>query len=456
MKPIVFLVIAVGLTFALPFLATPATSGDYLTLRESKLVGTTDITGPNIILMIGDGMGVEQINLARLVEVGEGGLLSMDKIGTPVLMTTNSSSSDITDSAAAGTAIACGKKTINDYVGVGPDGKAMYNIAEIAKLSNMSTGVVSTAELTHATPASFIAHVPDRNDYGRIAYQTVHANTDVMLAGGSSQFSEDQLSTFEERGYEVTQTTEELLSAPTGKIVGLFSSGHFPFVQALNPSVPSLAQLTQKSLDVLGENPEGFFLMVEGARIDHAGHSNDPVNVALETISFDKAVQVARDYVDAHPSTLLIVTADHETGGLQVQGFEESFNFPSDGLSVTENTTLRIQRTLGANVSWTTDYHTPTKVPLYMYGRSMTDFTNSTTIDNTEVFGFMLKHLNLKAPIGSPIVPSITDENNTSKSSNLPSTNDEEIGGFGIFALAIPLIVVGKKKRAFLTHQGDS
>ncbi|TFG04458.1 hypothetical protein EU538_12300 [Candidatus Thorarchaeota archaeon] len=345
----------------------------------------------SVILMIGDGMGYEHVKLARWVEVGKNGTLRMENYDFTASVLTHSANQEITDSAAAGTALATGFKTNNAMISVDPSEEPLETILEIAEEQNKSTGVVSTCFVQHATPASFYAHVVSRSSYSEIARQAVEeVDVDVILGGGDSYFSSSQLTTMQSRGYSLVTNRSQLLSVPSGKVLGLFSDSYMDYEQDRDFTLtPSLAEMTGKSLDLLSDDPDGFFLMVEGGRIDHAGHDNDPVDDALDTIAFDEAVGVAMDYVGSHSNTILLVTADHETGGLTVISEDMNDSLPDASMTENENRSLRVARVENVTVSWSTDYHTSTPVPLFCFGEAFEGLPENYTIDNTDVFRLM-------------------------------------------------------------------
>ncbi|MHA1909277.1 MAG: alkaline phosphatase, partial [Candidatus Thorarchaeota archaeon] len=274
----------------------------------------------SVILMIGDGMGMIHIELAQLVELGLTGNLTMQQAPLQLYVRTNNSDNQVTDSAAAATAMASGEKTENSMVSILPNGTSVDTILEIAQANGKATGIVATTLIQHATPASFMAHVNDRDNYSEITRQIVEeANVDVLLGGGRAYFSSSQTQAMESQGYTIVHDRSELLDAPSGKLLGLFHSQYLAYEMIRDFSTtPSLAEMTNKSLEILSQDLDGFFLMVEGSKIDYRAHAHDTIGVALETIAFDEAVSVALDYVQDHSNTILIVTADHETGGLAI------------------------------------------------------------------------------------------------------------------------------------------
>ncbi|MHA1215010.1 MAG: alkaline phosphatase [Candidatus Hodarchaeales archaeon] len=347
----------------------------------------------SVILMIGDGMGFEHVKLTRWVEFGVSSSLNMEFLPISGEVTTRSLDSTITDSAAAATAIATSVKTNNRMLSILPNGTELKTILEEAKEIGKSTGIITTTEVTHATPAAFYSHVNDRGSYSEIARQLVEeANVDVIMGGGKSRFSTAQLDTMESRGYAIVETRTQLQLESSNKILGLFASGALPYERNRDrSSIPSLAEMTQKSLEILSEDSDGFFLMVEGGQIDWAAHANNAENVVLETVEFDRAVAEAIQYVNTHGNTILIVTADHETGGLTVITNDFKTELPDPENTDEENEELRIARTNEVVLFWSTDTHTRVNVPFYILGKNL-DLYNGTIIDNTQIFQICYEH----------------------------------------------------------------
>ncbi|MFX1580462.1 MAG: alkaline phosphatase [Promethearchaeota archaeon] len=363
-------------------------------LTDVQLVGgaiIADAEPLNVILMIGDGMGYQHVELARLVEVGEHGSLMMQNSDWNASMTTYAADDAITDSAASGTAIATGNKTNRGYVGKNPSYVVLENIVEFAQSLNKSTGIVSTCRIVDATPACFMTHVDERHDFTEIARQIVEeANVSVLLGGGSNYFTGSQISTMVSNGYAMVYNRTALDAITSGKVFGLFASEHMDYEYDRNYAVqPSIAEMTNKSIELLSQDPDGFFLMVEGGKIDLAAHAEDKVRNALDTIAFDKAVGVALDYVNDHDNTILIVTADHETEGLVVLSHDLNSQFPSDLVSEDAKRTLRDQRVNNITVDWTASYHTDWPVPVFGHGKAFENMSSEVLIDNTDIFGLM-------------------------------------------------------------------
>jgi len=276
----------------------------------------------NVIFLIGDGMGLAHVTLTSYF-VGKP--LEMMKMSYSGLAYTYSANSFVTDSAAAGTALATGYKTFNGMLGMTPDGKPVMTLFEAAKKVGKATGVITTTRVTHATPAAFYAHVKDRDEEKEIARQLVVGTTiDVAFGGGMKHFSEELLEKAKANGFTVVTTREELLNldpSAVKRVLGIFARSHLSYYVD-GEDRPSLAEMTGKAIEILSKNEEGFFLMVEGGRIDHAAHGNDVVAMIYDTIEFDEAVKVALEFAKKDGDTLVVVTADHETGGLGLSNGE--------------------------------------------------------------------------------------------------------------------------------------
>jgi alkaline phosphatase len=269
----------------------------------------------NVILLIGDGMGIGQLTAAEVMN-GEEDLV-LTRLPYKSLVSTHSSSNYVTDSAASATALATGFKTRNGMVSVTAAGESLFTVLEDAEEAGKATGIVTTTRVTHATPACFVAHVNNRDMETVIAAQLLASGVDVALGGGSTYFSDLNP---EDEGYTVVYDSTELDNIESGKVLGLFSSGYMSYESERSDIEPSLSEMTAKSLELLSSDPDGFFLMVEGGRIDHASHDNHFDNTIAETLEFDLAVLEALEYASGRNDTLILVTADHETGGLSIVG----------------------------------------------------------------------------------------------------------------------------------------
>jgi alkaline phosphatase len=322
----------------------------------------------NIILFIGDGMGLSQVYAAMIANKGSLKMLEFPVMG---LSKTGSANSIVTDSGAGGTAIATGNKTNNGSIGVIPNGSIAKSILEYAEENLLSTGILVTSSVTHATPASFIAHVDNRNLEDSIATFYHKTDIDVFIGGGLSFFSNrsdgrNLIDSLLVKNYQVVYSLEEFIKFDSGKLAGLVSRDHCPSYKEGRGEM--LPKSVGTAINILDNNKKGFFLMVEGSQIDWGGHANDINYIVEELIDFDKAVAVAYNFAMNNKETLVIVTADHETGGLTI----------TDG---------NIQ-TGKVDAVFSTKGHTGTPVPVYAYGPGAEIFTG--IYENTEIFNKMM------------------------------------------------------------------
>ncbi|TYB88888.1 MAG: alkaline phosphatase [Kosmotoga sp.] len=292
-----------------------------LSLMLVTLVAAAGYT-KNVILLIGDGMGINQVLLTSFIEGRDLNMMKAPYFGSA---TTYSANSNVTDSAAAGTGLSTGFKTNNGMIGMLPDGTIIPTIAEIAAQNGVKTGIVATCRVTHATPASFYGHVESRDYENKLAEQLVNSPLDVVLGGGSRHFvpsggkrtdGKDLIALAQSKGFDYITTKTELENYEGDRLLGLFASSHLDAVTERSGEQPLLPEMTKKALDILSKDGKPFFLMVEGSQIDWECHGNDVYGVWKETVEFDNAVKVALDFAKENPNTLVIVTADHETGGL--------------------------------------------------------------------------------------------------------------------------------------------
>jgi alkaline phosphatase len=327
-----------------------------------------NIAYKQVILIIGDGMGAEQVKAAGYYAYGQEGLLSFEQFPAVTTQTTYSASSSVTDSAASASAMATGKKVNNGVLSmeIPGNGNDLQTILEIAQEQGKATGLVTTTISVHATPAAFAAHVPSRNNYQDIASHYMHTSRpDVIFAGGDANLT---VSMAEDAGYlSATDKTRlsNLTYIPGAKYFGYFGNTHLPYMYDGMGTLPELSDMTRKALDVLEEADNGFFLMIEGGRIDHAGHQNDLIRNIGEVLELSDTVEYVIDWAIDHPDTLVIVTADHETGGLSVTQNNGVGNLPS--------------------VTWSTTGHTATPVPAYVWGSDAQRIAKQID-DNTDIF----------------------------------------------------------------------
>jgi alkaline phosphatase len=329
-----------------------------------KFNHTADSDIKNVILMIGDGMGLPDVYAAMTVSDSS---LNIERCPYNGLQVTYSANNYITDSGAAGTALATGIKTNNGSIGVDSQGNRVRSILEIAEEHGLSTGLVSTSSITHATPASFIAHQSNRGSYEDIASDFLKTDIDVFIGGGTDHFSKRKdklnlLDSLKKKGYEVDTTLASALQSSSLKLAGLTAPGQNPY--RLKGRGDMLPAASRKAIEILRKNPRGFFLMIEGSQIDWAAHANAADTLIDETLDFDKAVGEALDFAAKDEHTLVIVTADHETGGVTITGGNRN--------------------THTVKLSFSGKDHTSVMVPVYSFGPGSQKFTG--IYDNTDIF----------------------------------------------------------------------
>lgn len=274
----------------------------------------------NVIIMIGDGMGIAQ-TYAAYNENNK--FLNMFLFPYTGISLTYSSDNPITDSAAGATAFSCGEKTNNKSLGKDSLGKDIKNIFEIAKQHNLSTGFAVTCAITHATPAAFYAHNIDRNQYDSIALDFMNESVDVAIGGGKKYFTERRdkqnlLSELNKRGYKYYENVDSINCITDCKVICLPAFKDLPKISAGRGEY--MTKAVTKAIEVLSKDNDGYILMVEGSQIDWGNHAKNIDYVTSETIDFDKAVGVALEYAKKDSNTLVIVLADHESGGLTLTG----------------------------------------------------------------------------------------------------------------------------------------
>ncbi len=346
----------------------------------------------NIIFMVPDGMGLADVTAARTYKNGpDGASLYLETLENIGYQRTYSANSIITDSAAAGSAWACGQKFNNGEICYHADGKP-YNpsILELAKSEGKATGLVATSTITHATPAVFGAHVKSRNCENEIARQYIEVTgVDVMLGGGVTKFnstksdacgtSGDFITEASTKGYSVVYTKAGMDSAvanETGKLLGLFNNGGMTseYLRVSGTTEPRLLEMTSAALDILENDRNGFFLMVEGSQVDWANHDNNLKYQIGETLAFDESVKVVLDWINASPKrrehTLLIIVPDHETAGFAING-------PDKLLKAGES----------VEAGWTSGDHTGVDTIIWSQGPG--SFALGRAVDNTDLYGVM-------------------------------------------------------------------
>ncbi|MBO5700063.1 MAG: alkaline phosphatase [Bacteroidales bacterium] len=361
-------------------------------LAVASCCGKTEPQKPeNVIYLIGDGMGFGAVSTLLLAEEGQTGFEMSPVIG---LNETQSANNYVTDSPAGGTALATGTRTCNGFLGVDPDTVQLTSVLKKAQAMGKKTGIVVNTTLTEATPGAFYAGVPSRSMGFKIAEQFCNSDVDVAIGAGLSAFinrpdSVDLTATLIEKGYNVYLDWKSVLNTQSEKFVGILEmsdvhrrnkssnttakaaegdavclaaklaadAGNLDTTRFSEPTV-YLEKASVKALEQLSKNaPNGFFLMIESAIIDGYGHNNDSEGMIEEMKEFNGLLKALVAYVNAHPETLLVVTADHETGGTGVGYKSHNVNQPE-----------------GLNLTFSTKGHTGTVVPIFAYGAGAEKF----------------------------------------------------------------------------------
>lgn len=323
----------------------------------------------NIVLLIGDGMGVSQVFAGLTANKGH---LFLENFKIAGFSKTQSADNYITDSAAGGTALSCGVKTYNGAIGLDVNKNPVKTILEEAEEKGLSTGLVSTSAITHATPASFIAHQPSRSMYEEIAADFLKTDIDVFIGGGIEHFSKRKdgrnlMKELEEKGYRVETDLNKIAQVKSGKLAGLAADEHMGRVAERGDMLPLAAET---ALNILDNNKKGFFLMIEGSQIDWGGHAGSTIYVVEDMLDFDRAIGKVLDFAAKDGKTLVIVTADHETGGMALTGG-----------SMAEGS---------VKAAFPTNSHTAVMVPVFAFGPGAEEFGG--IMDNTEL-NHKMKHL---------------------------------------------------------------
>ncbi|MBO7235630.1 MAG: alkaline phosphatase, partial [Alistipes sp.] len=291
------------------------------------------------------------------------------------LQKTYSADNRVTDSAASGTALATGHKTNNTYLGCTPDGKAVESLFDVAKTKGKATGVVVTTYLQHATPAAFYAHTESRHNYELITEQLLHSSLDVAIGGGMGFFNkvygDNVKETIEKQGFTFAGEFSEVVKHNgDSRLLALLAEW-----EVGSNSGDYLANATGEALRILEQRggDEGFVLMVEGSLIDGMGHANDAKAQQAEMESFMRAIEVAVEYASNHEDTLVVVTSDHETGGLSIVSADANFNLSEQGVEY----------------RWTTKGHSGVMIPIYLYG-AKSEAING-IVENTDIASTLME-----------------------------------------------------------------
>ena len=290
-----------------------------------------------VIFIIGDGMGLNQ--MCKLDSPNH-----FERANYIGLSKTYSASHKVTDSAAGGTALACGVKTQNGMLGMNADSIPVNSILSVLKEKGFSTGIVASCRINHATPASYYAHQPNRNMDAEILADLYANGPDVFVAGGNKLLSVESL---EKAGYKYVDNIGDLQKQENGKVACVLAKEDMP--NALERG-NEITLGTAEAIRLLEKNEKGFFIMIEGSQIDWAGHNNQADYMLAEMQDINKVIGLCMDYADANPGTLVIITADHETGGTTIVGEEKEYKY-------------------------STGNHTGAMVPVYSYGTGAENFS---------------------------------------------------------------------------------
>lgn len=320
----------------------------------------TPSTPKNVILLIGDGMGVNYVSVSVLNMEND----PFKKFNAIGLSITCAADKLITDSAAGGTALACGYKTYNGAIAVDMNKKPLQTIIQYLQTNDYATGIVSTSQVTHATPASFVSHVKSRNMENEIAEQIATSNVDVVIGGGTNFFLPDGnggdrkdgknlVNEMTAKGYQYIDDPQALSNySGSKKLLALFDKKGL--VQGRKRDY-TLGDMTNAALKRLSKNENGFFLMVEGSQIDWSGHDNNQKYSKSEMRDFNSAINAALDFAEKDGNTLVLVTADHETGGMSITDGE------------VDRSSLKLE--------YVSTNHTANMVGIFSYGPGSEKFT---------------------------------------------------------------------------------
>lgn len=333
----------------------------------------------NVILMIGDGMGLHHLGAAWAANRGR---LFIENCPVTGIAKTWCADKLVTDSAAAGTAMATGIKTLYKRVAIDPAGNKLDSLADKAADMGKATGIIATCELNDATPAAFCANNASRSDAYGIIGDYPHSRADFIFGGGGKYFIQrpdgrDIFKEMEAQGYRLARSWGETAALPPGKTLAVAAPGNLP-----SPAERGdvLRQATLKALETLGRNPKGFFLMVEGSNIDKAAHRNKLAEMIEEILDFDRTAGAVLNWASRHPGTLVVITADHNTGAFALTGGNR--------------TSGEITAQFGSG------NHDGVAVPVYAFGAGSREFTG--IYENTDIFDKILAAMGGKKNPGPP------------------------------------------------------
>ena len=359
----------------------------------------------NIILLISDGMSLTQVSTYRLLKGGPNERIAVDKFPVSGIVLTHSENAIVTDSASSATAFSTGRKTNNGALGLDEDNKILENFTEIIDRYGYVSSLISTSEITHATPAAYASHVDLRWKTDEISLQMMESNVMTILGGGRHFFLPEDLGGKRSDGLNLLEQLESSRMVMTekkeldsfdhsdlGKVVGLFADEALrdkekPENHVFEPSSSEMLNFAINRSEKFNENGcKGFFIMLEGSQVDWAGHANDLNYLKREMQDFDEAVELALDYATQNQDTLVIATADHETGGLLIESS-----------SPTDYTAPEVKFSFNTGIGYGS--HTGVPVPVYAYGPGSENFTG--TLDNTDIFYAMLEAVKMDGRTGS-------------------------------------------------------
>jgi alkaline phosphatase len=328
-----------------------------------------------IILMIGDGMGVAQIYAGLTANKGH---LNLERC-TAIGFHKNQSANDyVTDSAAGATAFACGEKTYNGAIAVDVNKKSLPTILEIAEKNGLATGLVATCSITHATPACFISHEPSRSMDEAIAHDFLKTDIDVFIGGGRKFFTKrldgkNLVDSLKANGYQIADSIQAVENISKGKLAAFLADQQQP--KFSDGRGDQLVKSTETALRILNRNSKGMFVMIEGSQIDWGGHADDTQYIINEMLDFDNAIGKALDFAAKDGNTLVIITADHETGGFSLINGD--------------------MKTGCVDGMFTTNDHTGVMIPVFAYGPGAESFIG--IYENTAIFHKMLNAFDFKS-----------------------------------------------------------
>ncbi|WP_050183415.1 alkaline phosphatase [Domibacillus robiginosus] len=380
----------------------------------------------NVIMMVMDGTSASTTTLSRWYK-GEN--LAMDQMMSGGVRT-YSAESAITDSAPAATALATGHKSNDKYVGILPSvvkspglesvkpedaQKPVANVLEGAKLQGKATGIISTSEIQHATPAGFSAHAAHRSNYGDIAEQQVYQGIDVVLGGGKESLApgttknartdgENLLDVLEQKKYDFVENRDELLASDYNKIWGSFAPSALAYDfdrGTTQPSQPTLAEMTGKAINTLNKDKDGFFLFVEGSKIDWAAHANDPIGMISDTLAFDDAVKEAVEFAKKDGNTMVIALTDHGNSGISIGNTNTNSSYPSTPVSTYIDPLKKAKMTVEGALSQLKEDKSNLKEVATLYGlEDLTDEELKTLTASKNIGSDMSKMLAKRANLG--------------------------------------------------------